>query len=67
MMPDFKWCCIYRMLEQTSSVIFPIMFKAYMRLLTSPNQELQKAITYITLVSVVNFARNMASQHSLRL
>ena len=67
MMPDFKWCCIYRCLEQTSSVIFPIMFKAYMRLLTSPSQDLQKAITYITLVSVVNFARNMASQHSFRL
>lgn len=61
MIPDFKWCCIYRCLEQTSSVIFPIMFKAYMRLLTSPSQDLQKALTYITLVSVVNFGRNMAS------
>lgn len=66
-MPDFKWSCIYRFLEQSTSVIFPLVFKYYTKYLQREEISLIKVSILILIVSLINFGRNMAAQHSLRL
>jgi ABC-type multidrug transport system fused ATPase/permease subunit len=67
MWPQLSWVIIYKCIEEGTSVISPILFKSYFKLLTSDGGNIQKAIIIILASSGLTFLRSQAGQHSNRL
>jgi ABC-type transport system involved in cytochrome bd biosynthesis fused ATPase/permease subunit len=59
-----KWAIIFKFMEQSSVVAFPLILKAYLRQLTTDPGNFNRAIFFSGMATILNFSRTMLSQHS---
>lgn len=63
---DMKWAVIFKFMEQSSVVAFPMILKAYLRMLATEPDNFGRTLFFAISATILNFSRTMLSQHSAK-